>query len=623
MHPKIHPGNSTMRRFALGLTAALVVTFGVRAEGSLDGNWKLNTITSAAESTMVIVKIGVPKSGKADAEVVFSPQNTESKVTEIKVTDSTVVLKLHQVREIQNRKLQSDIEFIGVRSKDSKLILGSIGINGFGDRSRTRAKLTATDKTDLEAEELITRLELPEPMKKAQELNSGVTRLMIQAQREKDADKKKELQQQAVEARTKAQEESPALYREVVQKFADSPAAFDAAQNLIRSARQAKLTADEAGNLVSLIQRQSEGYGPKFVFVTLLPIGENLNLLKGFEKAALAAIEPIARQLDESYSVAVQSRVLTAYMMALEKNGKTSGAKALEPRINKLESILDAEFLAKVPPFKPETYAGRKEKSANQTVVMELFTGAQCPPCVAADVAFDALGTTYSHHDVILIQYHMHIPGPDPMVNPDTIARWDYYREKFPQGMRGTPSTIFNGKPEAGGGGAMAGSEGKYKQYREIIDPLLEKTSAVKVTGKAARSGDKLSIDVDVKRESASDELKLRLLVVEDVVKFVGGNSLRFHHHVVRGMPGGPGGVALKGTEFHHSATVDVSDIRKSLDNYLTSYAEERPFPQPGRPLEMKNLKVIALVQNDETREIVQAAEIDIDGHVASGAGGR
>ena len=60
-------------------------------------------------------------------------------------------------------------------------------------------------------------------------------------------------------------------------------------------------------------------------------------------------------------------------------------------------------------------------KDANKVAVLELFTGAQCPPCVAADVAFDALEKSYKHTDLILLQYHMHIPGPDPLTNPDTM----------------------------------------------------------------------------------------------------------------------------------------------------------------------------------------------------------
>src|SRR5207302_5612983 len=143
-----------------------------------------------------------------------------------------------------------------------------------------------------------------------------------------------------------------------------------------------------------------------------------------------------------------------AYQRALEKTGKTEQAKAVATEVAKLEEILDAEYLKAVPPFKPTAYAGRKDKEANKVAVMELFTGAQCPPCVAADVGFDALLKAFRPAELIGLQYHLHIPGPDPLTNADSIARQQYYGEE----VRGTPSTFFNGKSESGGGGPMAGS---------------------------------------------------------------------------------------------------------------------------------------------------------------------
>ena len=285
-----------------------------------------------------------------------------------------------------------------------------------------------------------------------------------------------------------------------------------------------------------------------------------------------------------------QSQVLTTYQTALEKAGKLEEAKAFGVRLAKLDAKLDAEYLATVPPFKPTSYAGRKDKAANQVAVLELFTGAECPPCVAADVAFDAEAKAYGPKDLILIQYHMHIPGPDPMTNPTTIARWNYYQKKFPEGIRGTPSTIFNGKPESGGGGPMAFAEKKFQQYCDLIDPLLEKTTPVQVTEKATREGDNISIVVDVKG-AEGDDLKLRLLLVEDVVKYVGGNKLRFHHHVVRAMPGGVDGVAVKEKVFQHKVTADLGTIRKVLTSYLDDFSKTRPFPNRARPLDLKDLK--------------------------------
>ena len=238
--------------------------------------------------------------------------------------------------------------------------------------------------------------------------------------------------------------------------------------------------------------------------------------------------------------------------------GKADLAAEAEARAAKLESQLDEEYHKKVPPFHPEGYKGRKDAKADRVVVMELFTGAQCPPCVAADVAFDALLKTYKPTELIGLQYHLHIPGPDPLTNKDTQARQQYYGDE----ISGTPSTFFNGHSQAGGGGPMQASEQKFQEYRGIIDTQLESAREAQVEVSATRQGDQIEITAQAtvtrKPESAEAEKgkeeskkpadakhggfkpRLRLALTEESIRYVGSNKLRYHHHVVRDFPGGP-----------------------------------------------------------------------------------
>lgn len=541
------------------------------------------------------------------------------------MTDTEVTVTLRRTIAVQGRQAFNEVAFVGVRGPDPKVVLGSTGT----DAARTRAKLTATDKTVLEANERLVRVSPPEPMAKAQEITTRVTALQLQAGREQDAQKKQAIQKDLAAAREDADAKTPALYREVVEKHADSPAALDAAMNLLRAGERAKLTPDEAARLVAVVEKQAAPYGPAFVRSQMTPAltaqqGALSRAGKADEAAAvgrrvgeleLAAIEATAKRLTDTDPPATQARVLAGYLAALEKAGKADEAKAVATRLAKLDAKLDEEYLAKA--LKPAAFAGRKDKSANKVVVMELFTGAQCPPCVAADVAFDALCKAYKPTDLVLVQYHMHIPGPDPMTNPDTVARWDYYSKLHAGSVRGVPCSLFGGKVAGGTGGAMAQSEAKYNQYVGVVDPLAEQSTAVKVTGKATRTGDKVDIAVEVDGAEGED-LKLRLLLVEDEVRFAGGNGIRFHHHVVRAMPGGAAGLAVKDKASRHTASADVGEVRKGLDKYLADFAANtRPFPQPGRPMEMKHLKVVALVQNDKTGEILQAAQLDVEGAAA------
>ena len=113
--------------------------------------------------------------------------------------------------------------------------------------------------------------------------------------------------------------------------------------------------------------------------------------------------------------------------------------------------------------------------------------------------------------------------------------------------------------------------------------------------------------------------MKLRVLVVEESIRYVGGNQIRFHHHVVRAMPGGAEGVAITDKAFKHATTADLGSVRTGLTKYLDDFGKTRPFPKADRPMDMKELKVIALVQNDKTKEIVQAVQIEVEGKPAGG----
>jgi hypothetical protein len=607
-----------LRPVLFAIAVAALAAPAPAAPPDMAGTWVFTTITTTGESNLCILRFET-KDGKSSASVVFSPENVETTVAGLRATDSGVAVTIKQVRKLQGRSFNSEYAFVGVRGKDAKAILGSIGT----DRFRTRAKLSATDKETLGKDDLFIRMPPLEPMTKVQQLNSRALTAATRAAREKDAEKKKELQKEAAELREDADEKIPALYREVVEKHADSPAALDVALTVLRGAARNKLTAADAAKFVKVVQDKGSPYGPLFVGVSLAPIAEILANQTGLESVAVDAIEPIAKAMSDDHPAAVQSLVLSAYQTALVKAGKMAEAKAISVRVAKLEARIDAEYLRSMPPFKPTIFVGRKDTSANQVVMMELFTGAQCPPCVAADVAFDALQKSYKPTELVLVQYHMHIPGSDPMTNSDTVARWDYYRKHFPEGIRGVPSSLFNGKPASGGGGAMAASENKFQQYVNVINPLLEKTSAVKLVGKAARAGDAITIAVEV-ANGDGDDMKLRLLVVEEVVKYAGSNGIRFHHQVVRAMPGGAEGIAIKDKAFKRSVAVDLTDVRTGLMKYLSDYVAEnpnRPFARPDRPMEMKAVRVIALVQNDKTGEITQAMQIEVEGP-AAGTGG-
>lgn len=293
---------------------------------------------------------------------------------------------------------------------------------------------------------------------------------------------------------------------------------------------------------------------------------------------------------------------------ALSNRGQKEEAEKLGASIEKAELAADAAFEKENIAFDLEKFAGRKGKS-ERVVVVELFTGSQCPPCVSADIAFDAARKTFEAKDVVFLQYHLHIPGPDPMTNIDSEARQRYYGDD----VGGTPAVLVDGAvgPLLGGGKPQA--KDRYEKLFKAITENLENTAEAKVQLKATRDGSKLNVQTEVSGLKAPGEgVKLRLALIEEVARYPGGNGQRLHHHVVRAMLGGAEGIAMPKAENTHKISVDIEALRKSQAAYLTQFAQRTGASFIDAPVAYKNLKVVAFVQDDSTKKILQAVQVDV-----------
>lgn len=596
-----------MKRLALAFV--LLIPAWVSAGPPKDGTYELATrLTAASESIAYLIKLET-KDGKLTGELVANAESLQ----DVDLRDVTLD---GDILRFAIKTSTGTSTFEGrVPPDGAKEILGSFG----AEARYMPTRLRISDRTTIGARPAVNRLTIPKPMQDANALSSRPTALALQIQRTQDADEKAKLQAEQREAIAKANAELPKLYMEVIEKHADSPAAVDAAMTLIRRSISptAKPEADEVRKWAKLVSQAANAYGARYEADMAFQLTELLGAKKELAAIALDFASQAEKALEGSKNFERQDRVLTAIATAQRNAGQIAAADATDLRLVKINEILDKEYLEKMPPFKPAAYAGRKAKS-DRIAVMELFTGAQCPPCVAADLAFDGLESTYKPTELALIQYHVHIPGPDPLTNPDSEARFAYYRGRFADKVRGAPTTVFNGEPKAGGGGAIANAEKKYKEYREIIDAALEEPAKATIALNAKQIGDAITFKADVSNVTEPNaKKKLRFILVEDKVRYVGGNRIRFHHLVVRAMPGGTDGMELKDTTSSHTATVKLGELKKDLTKYLDDFQTRRPFPKRDRPMTMEHLKAIAIVQDDETGEILQAAIVPIDGRVA------
>jgi hypothetical protein len=528
------------------------------ATARLDGKWKL-VVLARGEDEFAIITLAT-REGRTTGEAIATAKGIlgESTVREVTRTDGLLTVPLETTN--------GPVTFAGKLPADGSPIRGLFTMRG----SKYPARLVRTDADTLA------------PMDAAA-MTRRMTMMNVQEQ------------------------EPKARFQKLVQLIRenpDSPIMASVYTTALGSAERAEATPDEVEGLIRDWSAMMAPYSPALadearVHALAAIDGQKsyaplvLRLAKDAE-AKLAADAPVADRLD----------VVKLLAHAADLTGDKALAEETGARVTKLEGELDADYLKRVPPYQVKAFAGRKDSAATRVVLMELFTGAQCPPCVAADVGFDGLLQTYKPAEFVGLQYHLHIPGPDPMTNPATMDRAKYYA------VRSTPSTFFNGEAVGRGGGPMGASEGKYQEFRKTIDPALEAKAKAAIDLTVSRDGDKLTIRAAASAESPSSDAKprLRLVVIEPTIKYVGGNGLRFHHNVVRDLPGGADGVELKDGKAAMDQTVDLAQIRQGIETYLSDYKKSgRTFAGGSTDLAFKHLAVVALVQDDADKSVWHA----------------
>jgi hypothetical protein len=317
-----------------------------------------------------------------------------------------------------------------------------------------------------------------------------------------------------------------------------------------------------------------------------------------------------------------QVSVLPLYDMVLSELWKSDTTKPAPPppkqtaeglwkdlhggKLDGFDAYLDEVYTQSMPAFKGKRVEPRAPQPDNRVVLCELFTGGDCGPCVGADVAFSQLLQTYAPSEVVALQYHEHIPRPDAMANTETEQRFQYY---FPE-RGGTPTFVISGAPTQRGGLLHQANE-VYTQVRALIDRMLQRKTSVKIQLKAEPKDGVVAITADADGSfSATDPVRMRIVLAEDKVHLRGGNGIREHQMVVRAMPGGAAGVELRAGKLHYEGKIDLKAIKRQLDDYLRAFEEAQKTTFPVKPLNLSHLHLVAFVQNDQTKEVYQVATI-------------
>jgi len=287
--------------------------------------------------------------------------------------------------------------------------------------------------------------------------------------------------------------------------------------------------------------------------------------------------------------------------------------------LNGLAETLDVRYRKDFPsPVTVEHYKPSPART-ERTVLAEVFTGSGCPPCVAADLAFDAYLERYSRKDVAVIMYHLHIPLPDPMTNPSTEARSKFYA------VNGVPSYVIDGEKNSGGG-----SREMTRDFYTRVMPTVEKRlmiqpdAAIKIDASPDAQGVKVSARVEgLKAESP--KVKLQIVLVEDLLRYSGENGIRFHPMVVRSLAGPEaGGFVLDpakptSIDWRFDLTAITQTLKTHLDDFEAKRKDDKfAFVEKKHEIDASNLSVVAFVQEEESKKVLQTVVVKLKPSIAS-----
>ncbi len=335
-----------------------------------------------------------------------------------------------------------------------------------------------------------------------------------------------------------------------------------------------------------------------------------------------------------------------------------------------LVAEMDQKYAALYPapftPAKPLTVAG------GHTVLLELFTGSGCPPCVGGDLAVEGFLKAYPRDQVVVLAFDQHIPEPDPLANPDSAARAEMYS------VNGTPMYAVDGKLQSFYGAYREGAEKLYGNLAKPVEAQRAKATGVKLELTATRGADGMvsasavvtvgdaaalvekpdamaKPDAVDRREGVGCEggegggkggqeeesgiggcgdtgcwaaaapagppqLVVNFALVEDDVRYSGENGMRFHRMVVRSLAkAADSGFPV---EIGKTATVearfDPAAITKSLGVYLAGYEKSNDrfgpitFISTDTTMDPSHLAVAAWVEDAVTHRVLQAAFVPL-----------
>ena len=270
---------------------------------------------------------------------------------------------------------------------------------------------------------------------------------------------------------------------------------------------------------------------------------------------------------------------------------------------------------------------------SSHTVLGELFTGAGCEPCMSPDLAFEAALARYSRDEFVLLVYHDNSPAVDPLANPVTDERGKYYATEgsTPHAqLDGTLIDLVQGLPSHA-------QESADKIFAEIDEQIITKPADISFVLSATRHGDDIDVTVHVRSPPNSKTRKLHLDLVEKEVSYSGENSLRINPMVVRATAqqnGAESGFVILATgifDIHYSFEIPKIEAgNRAYYVHLDESLKQRSngvmgaeYREKKAVIDLNQLAVVAFIQDDSDKKVLQSAYAEVHGSGAVSEGER
>lgn len=240
-------------------------------------------------------------------------------------------------------------------------------------------------------------------------------------------------------------------------------------------------------------------------------------------------------------------------------------------------------------------------ENQKDVVLPEEFTDTECTYCPGAAEALDSLYRTYPNN-IAIVAYHGGFSGNDPFDNSYSTDRRNFY------GVTSWPRCYFGGD-RVQIGGASAGSDwsGVYAGYEEMYFAEREEYTPLSMHISWTEDGDEITANSVTTYDGVTliKNNHLRWALCESHIAYNWETSMDSLHFVEREMFPDAAGTKM----WNGSAAPAVGSTFENQINFT--------FPSG---VVKENCELIAFVQDDDTKEVVVAAKVNLgDGPSAIG----